>query len=48
MAKDERRVVKEGDRVTFGHQGNATIGVGDQAPQPESEFQFIVSCLPFF
>ena len=37
------QLLKEGDKVTFGHLRGAIIDPGEHAPQKETEFLFIVS-----
>lgn len=36
-------MLKEGDRVTFGHPMGVRLPAGKRARQPDSEHQFIVS-----
>ncbi|GFO00761.1 transcription factor 19-like protein [Plakobranchus ocellatus] len=40
---DNKCVLQQGDKITFGHPGCASIEAGEYAPQDDSEFQFIVS-----
>ena len=36
--------LNEGDYVTFGHISGQTIKPGTRVRQPDSEYQFVVSC----
>ncbi|KAK6965655.1 serine-rich adhesin for platelets, partial [Biomphalaria glabrata] len=43
---ENKKVLHEGDKVTFGHPGCASIQPGTLAPQQDSEFQFIFEYVP--
>ncbi|RUS88688.1 hypothetical protein EGW08_003503, partial [Elysia chlorotica] len=43
---DNEQRLREGDKITFGHPGCASIETGEFAPQDSSEFMFIFECVP--
>ena len=44
---DKSAIIKEGDKIAFGHLRGFLIKPGEIAPQTESEFIFLVSASPF-
>jgi hypothetical protein len=40
-------LLQEGDKITFGHTNGFKLEPGQRANQPNSEFEFVVSILPY-